>query len=155
MTTEYVGWDPYEALKAMPNVSLEYQEKLEYRGADGMWGLVEKRPDGTWHVTLKHDLSPIEERCVLAHELTHIERGFAFTDYTPDALIDLEEDRVEAEAASRLVPPVDLVGWLHEQWADGVAVSLTDIADRYRVTEAVADQALDVAFAPWNRGYGK
>lgn len=127
---------------------------LEYRPLDGIRGLIEEHEDGSCTIVLAPNLSEIEARCVLAHELAHLTRRLTFHEVVPDVLVELEELRVDLEAAANLVPPVELVAFARNVLMAGGTVSLTSIAEAFRVEERVARLALDLAASPWTVGFG-
>lgn len=108
-------------------------------------------PNGRRQITLDVDLSPVERRAVLAHELIHDERGILFTTSTPPALIDKEESYVRDETARRLVP-TDLL-WDFVEWrrADGQDVTWRDVADEFEVPREVAERAVQMVMQRQSR----
>lgn len=61
-------------------------------------------------IVLRRDSSPAQQRCTLAHELVHLERGIL--DCGP--WLDREERTVELVAARRLITPRQLVTAVRE-----------------------------------------
>ncbi len=135
-------------IKEMTDVGLSFRE------LDGMAGMVEEMDDGTWQIVIDSRLDPIQQRIAAAHEITHVLRGLTFTSVVPDVLVDLEELRVDMEATSRLVPPLELATWAQGVVAGGGCVSLASIAERFEVDELVARRGVAIAVAPWVTGFG-
>lgn len=84
-------------------------------------------------IWMRSDLSQVERRCVLAHELEHLDRGHV--DCQPGPV----EDRVQAAAARYLLPDPHLVADALV-WAGG---RLDEAADVLWVTERVLRARLD------------
>lgn len=80
---------PWRALRGLPHLRVHWRDDMPewLRGAT----------DGV-HVWLRDDMSQVERRCVLAHELEHIRRGHGSCQ--PDAV----ERAVRAGAARYLLP---------------------------------------------------
>lgn len=124
-------WNPWAALRARPDITLE---RTWLRGRRGMWI---PHGDGTSTIVLDVRLSRRERRCVLAHELVHAERGIAYDQSTPQALIDIEERMVWRETVARLVPADELATLIE---ACGV-LEVWEIADEFDVDHRVARMA--------------
>lgn len=71
-------------------------------------------------ITLSSDLLPVEQRCTLAHELVHAERGPVLMRHTAR-----EEAAVSAIAARRLIPLDELTEAL--RWSDDAALLAHDL----------------------------
>jgi predicted transcriptional regulator len=72
-------------------------------------------------ITLHRRLEPVEQKCTLAHELVHLERGPVLVRQT-----SREERLVAAIAAARLVPIADLADAL--RWSDDVGVLADELS---------------------------
>lgn len=94
---------PWRLLRERDDLTLSVRDL----GDDGPLGLT----DGST-VTLTTGLLQVERRCVLMHELVHIERG---VEHSNDAR---EEESVENEVARRLIPLHALVDAL--RWSSDV-----------------------------------
>lgn len=113
---------PWQALRAMTNVVVEWTRPLST--APGA-------TDGSTRIWLDPRLNQVERRCVLAHELVHLERGHVGCQ--PRAV----ERAVRAEAARRLVTTEDLLAAL--PWSG----SVEELAEELWVTPLVlADRLL-------------
>lgn len=115
---------PWRRLRELEHVALHWTEDLP----DYLRGVT----DGE-RVWMRSDLSQVERRCVLAHELEHIRRGQGGCQ--PDPV----ESGVRAAAARYLIP------WPHVL-ADALAWAAGDIeeaADVLWVTERVLRHRLD------------
>lgn len=121
-------WNPWAALRARPDITLEW---AWLRGQRGLWV---PHGDGTSTIALDRRLSRRERRCVLAHELVHAERGIAYDRSTPAALVAAEERIVWRETTRRLVPPGELMDLVE---ACGV-LEVWEIAEEFDVDHRVA-----------------
>jgi Zn-dependent peptidase ImmA (M78 family) len=89
--------------------------------AEGLMGLWDEDERTVW---LDARLTPAERRCTLAHELVHAERGDLPCE---DPVLDTrQEQRVEREAARRLVPLERLLDAL--RWTSDAAEA-ADVLD--------------------------
>lgn len=124
------GW-PWDALAGWQNLVVEWN--TPFRDLDGAsW------PGDPHVVMLRTGLTQIERRCVLAHELVHLERGGGCQH--PDPVVQRrEEHHVNAIVADRLVPLDEMRAWL-ARCEDPVTVD--DVAERWRVTPRIATAAM-------------
>ena len=127
-------WNPWAALRARPHITL-HQQLL--RGQRGLWI---PRADGTADIYLDVRLSRRERRCVLAHELVHDERGIAYTQNTPRALVQVEERAVDREVVRRLVPPDELLDLLRA--SQPIALEVWEISEHFDTDRRTARAAL-------------
>lgn len=106
--------------------------------------VLERRPERCW-ILLDLRRSPVEQRCLLAHELTHLDRGSMRCDASPATwgpVVAREEDAVNAEVADWLVGPFDLWTLVGDMVAEERDVTTREIAEHYQVTRDVARTAL-------------
>ena len=96
-------WDPWEALYHAADVVLVEDVSLA-----GPRGLAIVFPDGEPVIALDPTLGRVERRCVLAHELVHLERGL-LPRWAAEHVRANEERLVDGEAARRLVPEEELL----------------------------------------------
>jgi hypothetical protein len=75
------------------------------------------RPGPPIVLTLDYRLGRRERRCVLAHELEHVEQDSFYEPDAPKPLIDKLEDRITRAAVDKLIPP-DELDWLAARAAD-------------------------------------
>lgn len=108
--------------------------------------ILERRPDRAW-ILIDPRLSPVEQRCRLAHELRHLDRGSSIRcRWSPrsfDACIAREETHVDREVADWLVPSDDLWTLVGGLLAAGEDVTAREVASHYLVTKPIARIALD------------
>lgn len=123
-------WDPWEALDAS-GIELVFASLGALRG---MW----QRDRHGDVIVLDHGLDRRAQRCVLAHELIHAERGIGHGAATA-ATMQREEEWTRREVARRLVPPPQLAVFLATH-TDGVGV--VDVAEAFDVEPDVAALAL-------------
>ncbi|MDY6054378.1 ImmA/IrrE family metallo-endopeptidase [Micrococcus sp.] len=112
---------PWRSLRAMTHVVVVWARP--HPAAPGA-------TDGATRIWLDPRMSQVERRCVLAHELVHLEHGHRGCQ--PPAV----ENRVRAETARLLVTAEDLLAAL--PWA----LSLEELADELWVTPLVAADRL-------------
>lgn len=97
-------------------------------------------------IVIDPDLSGVERRAVLTHELIHHERGGGAERVgatpTQAGLATREEQTVEREVARRLVPPDQLRAYLHEATRGGGGVGAAEVASQFEVPLVVATAAL-------------
>lgn len=107
--------------------------------------VVQRRGTRTW-VVLDLRGSPVEQRCRLAHELVHIDRGSwrcRFAPATWNDKIAREERRVDEDVADWLVPGQELLEVVTALVAEGSEVTTKVIAAEFQVTRPIARIALD------------
>lgn len=141
-------WDPWSAAD-IAGVEVRVDEVADLMGG----GLCAMR-NGRAIVVLSPSLSPAERRCVLAHELVHLEWGTA-SDHPgmpPEwgAVVSREEAAVDHEVARRLVPDAVVDAAIAEARAsDGASGDgATGDSDRVQGTarDRTRDTALDTSF---------
>lgn len=127
------GWsgDPGEALLARREIGL-----VENVPLCGPRGLAPVFPDGEPVIALGPSLGRVERRCVLAHELVHLERGLLPRDAC-DHRVAREERLVNEEAARRLVPADEFRAVAAALLDVAEAVEAWELAEHFDVTEAV------------------
>lgn len=124
-------WNPWRALRDRGEVVLVRSVPLA-----GPRGLAVVFPDGEPVVALDPALGRVERRCVLGHELVHLERGLLPHD-APDHVVAKEERQVDEEAARRLVPADELRAIAASLLDVAEAVEAWQLAEHFDVTEAV------------------
>jgi hypothetical protein len=130
-------WNPWRALRARADARLVFDYLPDECGG----GRVEAAHGG-FLVVLDHRLDRRRRRCVLGHEIVHVERGILFHPSTPGGLVQKEEAIVNREATDRLVPPhelAELVGRLSDL---GEPVRALDVVEEFDVDVATAQRAL-------------
>lgn len=105
---------------------------------DDLLGTAEDDGDG-WLITLDPRLDRVTRRCVLAHELIHVEREITWGE---DGTMEREEVIVDVETARRLVPLDELRSAVVAMMSVGVGVEARHIATHFDVTDEVAGDAL-------------
>jgi len=101
--------------------------------------------DGAVAILIDRRLAPVERLAALAHELVHLERGGS--GYKPgipprlQALVAMEERRVDVVVADRLVPPMELLT-LVDSRSDVEPITAELVADEFGVPPHVAELAL-------------
>ena len=106
--------------------------------------VVQRRPGRAW-VVLDPDLDPAEQRCRLAHELVHLERGSVRAPCAPpswDAVVAREELAVDREVASWLVPSRELARFVRGHASADLGITSAIVATEFEVTEPIAALAL-------------
>lgn len=116
-------------------MSLEYGWLPKHRGR------VEDH-DAFFVITLDARLGRVERRCVLGHELCHLELGLLFHGGESPHWVRRSERRVDAEVARRLVPLDDLATFIEMRLACEEPVSVEAVAEEYDVTPRVARDAM-------------
>jgi|688.fasta_scaffold01945_32 hypothetical protein len=101
----------------------------------------------TGYVVVDPDLDGPLRRCVLAHEIVHLERGLG-TDHldaptTWTAVVAREEHQVQQGVADRLIDHVALRRLCRAACAGGEPVSAEVVATLFDVTNELAQLALD------------
>lgn len=107
--------------------------------------VLERRPERSW-ILIDPRLSPVEQRCRLAHALVHLDRGSMRCSASPaawDSVVAREEDRVDAEVAAWLLPIDELWTLVHDLTAEGTDVTARVVAAEFQVTKPIARIALD------------
>jgi hypothetical protein len=107
---------------------------------------VQRRGDHIW-VLIDQLGSPVEQRCRLAHELVHLDRGSSlrcrWSPTTWDVVVAREEQRVDEEVARWLVPDRALWELVGAMVAAGEDVTTVAIAEHFQVTRPLARLALE------------
>lgn len=103
--------------------------QVEVRIADLPPGTLGEIRRGGRLIVVRLGTTAAQRRCTLTHEIVHLERGLPAD--LPPLLLDLEERRVEAEAARRLIPERALV-----RAATAAGADQRDIAAQLRVDMA-------------------
>lgn len=131
------GANPWHLLRARDDVVLTYGWLAECRGRT------------TWHgthyvITLDARLDRVTRRCVLMHELVHIElgAGFFYERTTSRRLIGKCESIVDDTVARRLVPLDELEAYASARVDAGLQLDLVDVALEFDVTPDVARRAV-------------
>ena len=126
-------WNPWAALRAHPEIRLEWDR---LGGARGLAIVDFTGP----LVVLDYRLPRRERRAVLAHELIHHERGIP-TAGAPPHIVEREEASVDQEVARRLVPLDELAAFVAARATVG-GVTSYDVADEFEVPNRVAVRAM-------------
>lgn len=108
-------------------------------------GAVQRRGDNTW-ILIDPTASPVHQRCRLAHELVHLDRGSWRCRYSPQTMDDKvarEESRVDAEVADWLVDHHELWVVVGDMVSAGEDVTRRVVAQHFQVTKPIAGIALD------------
>lgn len=110
-------------------------------------GAVLRRKDGHAWIIIDPTLSPVEQRCRLAHELVHLDRGSSlrcrWSPRSMDTIIMREELRVDSEVSRWLVDQDELWILVGDMVASGDDVTARVIAEHFQVTKPIARIALD------------
>jgi hypothetical protein len=128
-----VTYDPWHALADFEHARVVFDDLPPRRRGEIDFG--------TQTITLQRRLDPTTQRCTLAHELVHLERGPVVMAHAPR-----EERLVAAIAARRLVPIdalADALRWTQDErgLADELSVDVRTVRARLRsLTDA--EQAL-------------
>lgn len=139
------GWHVWGALRRRAHIDLMWGHLGTQKGR------IDDMPNGRRQITLDVDLSPVERRAVLAHELVHDERGILFLPSTPTALVEKEEAYVRDETARRLVPADLLDDFVTWRLDDGRPVMWRDIAEEFEVPRDVAERAVEMSLQRGSR----
>lgn len=134
--------EPTDEADRRPGVEVHYALLPDECGG----GAVQRRADRTW-VVIDPRLSPVEQRCRLAHELIHLDRGSsARCRWSPrswDPCIVREEMHVDQEVADWLVDSHELWVLVGGMLAAGEDVTAREVAADFEVTKPIARIALD------------
>lgn len=125
-------WNPWRTLRSRPDVLLEWAE-LDCRG------LVEAGPPPK--ITIDPRLGRIDRRCVLGHEVTHVELELWWPPGTPAGIVQAGERVVRRRTAERFVPLDELAEWARAQ-AEVEPVTARMIAEEFDVNLEVALEAV-------------
>lgn len=106
---------------------------------------VQRRGHATW-ILIDALGSPVEQRCRLAHELVHLDRGTSlrcsWSPETWDDVVAREETRVDDDVAGWLISARDLWILVGDMLAAGEDVTARAIASHFQVTKPLARLAL-------------
>lgn len=127
------AWNPWRALRARDDIELVWADL-----PDDLLGTVAE-DGGGFVITLDPRLDRVTRRCVLAHELIHVEREIP---WAVEGTMEREEVIVDAETARRLVPVDELRQVVSAMCSIGVGVEACHVAAHFDVTPEVADDAL-------------
>ena len=135
-------YDPCRDLADRPHLTLIYRDQ---------------GPEGEYHrrtltISLRHGLSQVKRRCVLAHELVHDERGDVAL--TEPALNARQELIVERTAARRLIPLhalLDALRWTGhvDEAAEELLVDVTTLRARLDCLTEEERAVLDALQDDW------
>ena len=128
------AWNPWRALRARDDIELVWADL-----PDDLLGTVAEDGEGGCTITLDPRLDRVTRRCVLAHELIHVERGIT---WGVEATMEREEVIVDTETARRLVPSGELRQVVAAMCSVGIGVEARHIAAHFDVTPEVAGDAL-------------
>lgn len=132
-------WHPWRELRRRTHIRCRSVDLPDECGG----GLYVRRGERVL-ILLDEDLSQVERRCILTHELIHDERGTHCHAEQPgawDAVVAREEIRVHDESVRRLVPARELRRYC-QGISDFLAVEPHEIADEFHVTLEYAERAL-------------
>lgn len=108
--------------------------------------ILERRATRSW-IVIDPRLSPVEQRCRLAHELVHLDRGSSmrcrWSPRTWDTVVAREEMRVDEAVADWLVPDNELWVLVDDMMATDQDITTRLIAGEFEVSRAIARIALD------------
>lgn len=110
-------------------------------------GVIAWRGDRVW-IFLDRSLSQAERRCVLGHEVVHLERGRLRCDWDEpmwSAVISRQELDIDREVARRLVPADELDRLIGQKLSLGQPVVPFDVEEEFDVDGATAQLALELA----------
>lgn len=134
--------DPWGEAEARTDVAVHLAALPDETG-----GAVVQRRGERAYIVLDPRLSPVEQRCRLAHELVHLERGSTvrcrWSPRSWDVCVVREELRVDREVAAWLVPVDQLEGLVHAMLRAGEDVTARVVAEEFEVTKPIARIALD------------
>lgn len=133
-------WDPWRALAQRPHIELRRHPIAELTG-----GAMLIQVDGLTVIVLHPDLDRVAQRCALAHELVHEERGGGCDrrdqPETWDPVAAREERKVDAIVAARLVPRAELRR-LAASRVEGPGLTASEVAESFEVSAHIAAVAL-------------
>lgn len=129
-------WNPWRALRQRDHVTLRWARLPA--GTRGLWV-----SDGTTAtITIDARLGRVERNATLAHELVHDERGVMLTADAPRGVRAKEESIVADITAERLVPAVELEGFVAARVGCGEGVTAAMVAEEFEVPVRVAVRAI-------------
>jgi hypothetical protein len=134
-------FDPWRAVDEHPELRVSFDPVAGLMGGGFHIGRA-----GRSFIVLDPNLDEPRRQVVLTHELIHHERGGGTEqDGAPPllaALVEREEQWVDAEVARRLVPTDELLALIDELTADDGGLGPPEVAAHFAVTPAVAERAL-------------
>lgn len=134
-------WSPWAAAGAIPNLEIRVADLPDETG-----GGVLRRSRDRVYIFLDRSLSQAERRCVLAHELVHLERGTnaRCSWHAPmwSAVVAREELAVDRIVATRLVPLDELRTLVERITGCDRGVTPLDVEDEFEVDGPTAVTAL-------------
>lgn len=134
--------DPWAEANARTNITILIRPLPDETG-----GAVAQVRKGHWWIIIDPLLSPVEQRCRLAHEICHIDWGSsARCRWSPgawDVVVAREEMHIDRQVAEWLVPFDRLVLILNQMLRAGTEVTASAIGEEFKVTKYVARAALD------------
>lgn len=114
---------------------------------DECGGEAVQRRDGRIWVLIDLRLSPVEQTCLLAHALVHLDRGTSsrcnMAPATMDTFVLTEEREVDAEVARWLVDQDTIWLLVNDMIHAGEAVTVRVVAGELGVTKRIARIALE------------
>jgi hypothetical protein len=120
--------DPYyELAEHWPDVKIRIRADLGNEAGQTLW-----LPDGSIEMHLALDLSKVERRCTLLHEIVHLRRG------RPDTQRDPVDEAATIKQTARW-----LIADLCEFAAALVAYDVAEVARRFDVIPAIVYERLD------------
>jgi hypothetical protein len=125
------GVNPWHALRARTDVVVEYGWLRGCRGRTIDHGEY-------FTVTLDARLDRVARRCVLAHELKHIELNEFFTREHSGRIVARAEAAVRRAVAADLVPLDELEAYARARVGIGAQLDLVDVAIEFDVEPDVA-----------------
>ena len=93
-------------------------------------------------ISLHYRLDRRQRRCVLAHELEHLEQEATWPRDAPPLVVAKVESRIDRATIDRLVPPADLERLAWESECNDVAFSAVDVMETFEVDLATAHKAM-------------
>lgn len=147
MTVAGERWSPWRAISELEHVDVVHAILPEVVG-----GGICARLGGRIVVVLDRRLPRADRRCVLAHELVHLERDsldccvYGQPDDRWTSVMVREEMKVNREVARRLVPELELAQLIQAEVGLGQGVRPDIVAEHFEVTERIAETAME-AFA--------
>jgi hypothetical protein len=134
-------WHPWRDLRGRTHLAFHVAPLPAATG-----GAVHVRRGDRSLIILDPNLTQVERRCALAHELVHDERGGGCDQPgMPDMWAHValrEERRTDDEAVRRLVPPAQLLEYCVRIADAQGSLGPAEVADEFNVTIDVAERAL-------------
>src|SRR3954454_16281479 len=147
-------FDPWRVVEARDDVIL-----ARHPIAAVMGGGFHATRQGFGVIVIDPDLSGVDQRAVLTHELVHHERGGAVERLDAPSswqtVVEREERSVDREVARRLVPAEELDSLVAECRATGSGVSASDVVAPFEAPPGGAARALERRAARHEPGTGR